>query len=137
VDQIRDLLGVHKVGDKIYWIDPKVIDPNTGRGASVDNLGNAATFEGQAFFNPAAGEVGNLPVMVFDGPPQFNIDLSLSKRFRFLGRYGVEFKGEAFNLTNTPSWSFGDADINSVEFGRIDSVNVGSRVVQLSLRFDF
>jgi hypothetical protein len=137
VDQIKDLLGVYKVGDKIYWINPKVIDPNTGRGAGVDNLGNAATFEGQVFFNPGAGEVGNLPVMTFDGPPQFNIDLALSKRFRFLGRYSVEFKGEAFNLTNTPSWFFGDADINSDDFGRIDDVNVGSRVVQLSLRFDF
>jgi hypothetical protein len=135
--QIKDLMGVYKVGNKIYWIDPKVIDPNTGRAVGVDNLGNAATFDGQIFFNPEAGQVGSLPVMAFDSPSQFRIDLALSKRFRFLDRYGVEFKGEAFNLTNTPSWWQTDMNINSTTFGRITDVNVGSRYIQLSARFDF
>ncbi len=30
VAEIKNLLGIHKVGDKIYWIDPKVIDTTTG-----------------------------------------------------------------------------------------------------------
>ena len=137
VDQIKALLGVHKVGDKIYWIDPKVIDTATGRAVGADNLANAPGFAGQVFFNPVAGDVGNLPILAFDGPSQFRIDLALSKRFRFLQRYGIEFKGEAFNLTNTPSFFRGDIDINSTTFGRLTSVNVASRVVQLSLRFDF
>ena len=46
-------------------------------------------------------------------------------------------KGEAFNLTNTPSFLRGDMDINSATFGRITQVNVPSRVVQLSLRYEF
>ena len=71
------------------------------------------------FFNPAAGDVGNLPVMAFDGPPQFRMDLALSKRFRFADRYSFEFKAEAFNLTNTPSFFRGDMNINSTTFGRI------------------
>jgi hypothetical protein len=75
--------------------------------------------------------------LAFDSPSQFRIDLALSKRFRFLDRYGVEFKGEAFNLTNTPSWWQTDMNINSTTFGRITDVNVGSRYVQLSARFDF
>ena len=80
-DEIKKLIGVFKQPDgKIYWIDPKVIDPATGRAVGADNLGNTAGFAGQVFFNPAAGEVGNLPVMAFDGPPQFSIDLALSKR---------------------------------------------------------
>ena len=136
-DQIKDLLGIYKVGDKIYWIDPKVIDSVSGRAVGADNLTNSAGFAGQVFFNPVAGEVGNLPILAFDGPPQFRIDLALSKRFRFLNRYGLEFKGEAFNLTNTPSFFRGDIDINSTTFGRLTSVNVASRVVQLSARFDF
>jgi hypothetical protein len=140
VNEIKSLLGVHKVGDKIYWIDPKVIDAS-GRAVGADNLGNTAGFDGQVFFNPAAGEVGNLPVMAFDGPGQFRIDLALSKRFRFGDRYGFEFKGEAFNLTNTPSFFQGDMNINSTTFGRITGVNtsggIGSRVIQLSGRFDF
>ena len=137
VDQIKDLLGIYKVENRIYWIDPKVINTATGRAVGADNLTNAPGFEGQVFFNPAAGEVGNLPILAFDGPPQFRIDLALSKRFRFFDRYGIEIKGEAFNLTNTPSFFRGDIDINSTTFGRLTSVNVGSRIVQLSGRFDF
>ena len=98
---------------------------------------NAAGFTGQVFFNPAAGEVGNLPILAFDGPSQFRIDIALSKRVRLTDRYRIEVKGEAFNLTNTPSFFRGDMDINSTTFGRLTSVNVGSRVVQLSVRVDF
>ena len=75
--------------------------------------------------------------LAFDGPSQFRVDLALSKRFRFLDRYAFEVKGEAFNLTNTPSFFRGDIDINSTTFGRLTSVNVASRVIQLSARFDF
>jgi len=137
VDQIKDLLGIYHVGDKLYWIDPKVIDTATQRGVGSDNLANATTYAGQVFFNPTAGDVGNLPINAFDGPSQFSINLALSKRFRFLSRYSMEFKGEAFNLTNTPSFFVGDMNINSDTFGRITSVNIGSRVIQLSARFDF
>jgi hypothetical protein len=137
-DEIKSLLGIFKQPDgRIYWIDPKVIDPNSGRAVGADNAGNTTGFTGQIFLNPAAGEVGNLPILVFDGPPQFRVDLALSKRIRIYDRYRVEFKGEAFNLTNTPSFFRGDMDINSTTFGRLTSVNVGARVVQLSARFEF
>jgi Carboxypeptidase regulatory-like domain/TonB dependent receptor len=134
--EIRNLLGIHKVADKIYWIDPSVIGPD-GRAVGADNLANTAGFAGQVFFNPAAGEVGNLPILAFDGPAQFRIDLALSKRIRLTDRYRVELKGEAFNLTNTPSFLRGDMDINSTTFGRLTAVNVASRVIQLSARLEF
>ena len=138
VDEIKNLLGVYKVDDKIYWIDPKVIDTaGSGRAVGADNLGNTAGFTGQVFFNPAAGEVGNLPILAFDGPSQFRVDLALSKRINLPGSYRLEFKGEAFNLTNTPSFFRGDIDINSTTFGRLTSVNIGARVVQLSARIEF
>ncbi len=61
--EIKNLIGIYKVADKIYWIDPKVIDAATGRAVGADNLGNTAGFGGQVFFNPAAGEVGNLSIL--------------------------------------------------------------------------
>ena len=65
----RICIGVHKTADgTIYWIDLKVINPATGRAVGPDTLDNAAGFAGQVFFNPGAGEVGNLPVMAFDAP---------------------------------------------------------------------
>jgi hypothetical protein len=138
VEEIKGLLGIHKQPDgKIFWIDPKVVDPVSGRAVGSDNLTNTAGFTGQAFFNPVAGEVGNLPILAFDGPSQFRIDLALSKRIRITDRHRFEVKGEAFNLTNTPSFFRGDMDINSTTFGRLTAVNVGARVVQLSVRYEF
>ena len=87
--------------------------------------------------HPTAGQVGNLSILAFDGPSQFRIDLALSKRIRVTDTHRIEVKGEAFNLTNTPSFFRGDMDINSTTFGRITQVNVGSRVVQLSVRYEF
>jgi hypothetical protein len=139
VDEIRKLIGVFKEPDgKIYWINPSVIDPATGRAVGPDTLDNMTPgFPGQVFFNPGAGEVGNLPVMAFDAPRIFNIDLALSKRTRIAGRYNLELKAEAFNLTNSVSFTNGDENINSTTFGRITGVAVGSRVMQFSVRFDF
>lgn len=137
-DEINGLLGIFKTDDgRIYWIDPKVIDPATGRAVGADNASNAPGFPGQVFFNPTAGQVGNVQVNAFDGPPQFRIDMALSKRFSLGGRYRLEFKGEAFNVLNKPSFFRGDMDVNSTTFGRLTSVNVGARQVQLSARFDF
>jgi hypothetical protein len=138
VDEIKKLVGVFKQPDgTIYWIDPKVVDPATGRAVGADTLGNTPGFPGQIFFNPAAGEVGNLPVMAFDAPRIFNIDLALSKRTRIASRYNLEIKAEAFNLTNSVSFTNGDENINSATFGQITGVAVGSRVMQFSVRFDF
>jgi hypothetical protein len=137
VDQIKKLLGVYKTeSGRIYWIDPKVIDQTTGRAVGADNTGNTAGFSGQVFFNPAAGDVGGLPIMVFDGPPQFRLDLAVSKRLSYR-KYRFELKGEAFNVLNRPSWYSGDMNINSTTFGRITGVNVGARVIQVSGRFEF
>lgn len=136
--EIKKLLGIYKQPDgRLFWIDPKVVDPITGRAVGADNAGNSAGFTGQVFFNPAAGQVGNLEILTFDGPPQFRVDIALSKNVRLASRYRLEFKGEAFNLLNRPSFFRGDMDINSTTFGRLTSVNVGARVVQLSARLEF
>ena len=139
VDQIKELIGVFKTADgTIYWIDPKVIDSATGRAVGPDTLDNTVPgFAGQVFFNPGAGEVGSLPVMAFDAPRIFNMDLALSKRTRIASRYNLEFKAEAFNLTNSVSFTNGDENINSATFGQITGTAVGSRVMQFSVRFDF
>jgi hypothetical protein len=138
VSEIQKLIGVFKQPDgTIYWIDPKVIDSLTGRAVGADNLANSATFDGQIFFNPGPGEVGNLPVMAFDGPRMFRADLAVSKRTRIGNRYNVELRAEAINVTNSVSFALRDRNINSTTFGRLTGVDVGARVVQLSARFNF
>jgi hypothetical protein len=135
--EIRDRLGLYEANGSIYWIDPALIDPSTGRAAGVDSLTNAASFPGQVFFNPMAGEVGNLEILAFDGPSQFVVDVSLSKRVALWRRLGLQIRADIFNLFNRVNFFVGDYDINSPTFGQITSLNTDPRVVQLVVRFDF
>jgi hypothetical protein len=140
-DEIQALIGIFKQPDgRVFFIDPKVIDPATGRAVGTDTLGNGSTFAGQVFFNPAAGQIGTLQRLSLDSPGIFQLDLSLSKRQRIGGRYSAEFKIEAFNVFNSPIFDFADTDINSTSFGRVTQLepnSTGSRVLQLALKFNF
>ena len=49
-----------------------MIDPATGRGVGPDSLNNTATFNGQVFFNPTAGELGTLQRLSLDAPSIFS-----------------------------------------------------------------
>ena len=140
-EDVQALIGIYKQPDgRVYFIDPKVIDPATGRGVGTDSLGNVATFPGQVFFNPAAGEIGTLQRLSLDAPSIFQLDLSLAKRHKFGSRYSAEFKMEAFNLFNSPIFDYVDTDINSTTFGRVTQLepnSTGSRVIQLAVKFNF
>ena len=136
-DELKKLLGVREVNGIVYWIDPKVIDPNTGRAVGPDTLGNSPGFPGQVFFNPMAGEVGNLPILAFDGPSQFVTDLSITKRVRVWKQAGLRLRADIFNLFNTVNFWVADNDINSTTFGRIIDTTTSPRLIQLQVKVDF
>ena len=64
-------------------------------------------FDGTAFTgNFAVGHLGSTGRDILRGPGFFNIDESVSRTFSFKdGKVKLQFVGEAFNLTNTPSFS--------------------------------
>jgi hypothetical protein len=67
---------------------------------------NDPYFDGTAFTNPAAGTLGTTGRNLLRGPGFFNIDENVSRTFSFKeGRIKLQIVGEAFNLTNTPSFS--------------------------------
>jgi hypothetical protein len=135
-ENIQGMMGVYYMPDgRIFYINPSTIGPD-GRAVGADNLNNTG-FTGQLFSNPTAGGVGNLPILAFDAPASLQVDAALSKRFRILNKYSIEFRGEAFNLFNGVYFFAGDMAINSTTFGRITSVAVPSRVVQITARFEF
>jgi len=135
--ELKKLVGVRKVDGNVYWIDPKVIDPNTGRAVGADTLANTPGFPGQVFFNPMAGEVGTLPILAFDGPPQFVVDLSASKRVKVWRSAGLQIRADLFNLFDTVNFYVADDDINSTTFGRINDTTTGARLLQLVVKLDF
>ena len=58
-DEIKKLMGIYKTANgNIYWIDPKVIDLNTGRAVGADNATNSAGFAGPGVLQPGRGRSG-------------------------------------------------------------------------------
>jgi hypothetical protein len=134
-DQIKALFGVRELPDgRISFIDPSIVGPD-GRLVAAESLAGTP-FNGQVFFNPRAGEVGNLAVNLFEGPSQFVTDLAVSKRIRFGSRYNIMVRADIFNLFDTVNWNFDDLDINSDTAGIISGTG-GARLMQFSVKFEF
>ncbi|MGB9457155.1 MAG: carboxypeptidase regulatory-like domain-containing protein [Bryobacteraceae bacterium] len=67
---------------------------------------NSPWFNGAAFANPPNGVLGTTGRDILFGPGLFNLDQSLSRIFSFKeGRVTFQLRGDAFNLTNTPTFS--------------------------------
>jgi hypothetical protein len=90
-----------------------------------------------AFSNPTGQEVGNRDIL--RGPGFSNWDLAVAKYFPLFGeKYKLQFRAEAYNAFNHPTFSLpGNANINSLSFGRITTNASDPRVLQFALRFDF
>ncbi len=91
-----------------------------------------------AFQRVPRGTWGNCGIGVARAPSYTNIDLVLAKRFKVGGQRAFEFRAEAFNLTNTPSFGPPARDINAPNtFGTITSTVSTARTVELVLKFFF
>lgn len=91
-----------------------------------------------AFERVPLGTWGNCGIGVARAPGYRNIDAVLAKRFNAGGHRYFEFRAEAFNLTNTPSFGPPARDINSPNtFGRIFGTVSTARTVELVLKFFF
>ncbi len=84
---------------------------------------NTPYFDGTAFANPAVGTLGSTGRDLLRGPGFFNMDESVSRTFSFKeGRVKLQLAGEAFNLTNTPSFSVPNATFATPTFNTDGSV---------------
>ncbi len=73
-----------------------------------------------------------------DGPVQWNIDARLSKSFRIREGMNLQFRMEAYNLTNSVMFSPADSGFGDSTFGQenLGQNNTG-RTLQYSLKFVF
>lgn len=79
----------------------------------------------------------NLPRTRTDG--LFQWDFSVLKNFRVTERFKLQFRGEFFNLTNTPTFGNPGTNINAGNFGQITGIatNTQPRQIQLGLKLYF
>lgn len=69
-------------------------------------------------------------------PP--DVDLSLFKSFALWESGNLEFRAEAYNLTNTPAFGFPNTSVTSSAFGRVTLTQTNDpRLLQLALRLNF
>jgi len=92
------------------------------------------------FFVPAAGEASNIGRNYFNGPNFFNLDMTVGKHFRMTETKDLEFRVEAQNVTNTPSFAVPDGNLilTSGSFGQIlGNTTSTSRKIQFVAKFNF
>jgi hypothetical protein len=109
-------------------------NPDPGSSRSIDNWFNRAAFDYPAERTPGTAP-RNLPSYRTDGYQ--NLDLSLLKNFAFTEKVRMQFRAEAFNFTNTPTFGGPAAGFGNANFGTITGVQGSARQVQLGLKLYF
>jgi hypothetical protein len=133
-DQLRELKGHYENSNGIYFINPSVVNPSTGRAA--EGFGSTP-FAGQVFYNVAPGKTGNMGRAVLDGPQYVNIDMALLKDVKLAEKIGLQLRLDAYNVFNHANF-YGSQiqSINSVNFGKLLGT-WSPRVVQIAGRISF
>jgi Carboxypeptidase regulatory-like domain len=112
-----DLGAVHDEGGVVFYLSPE---------------------ERAKFSNPDPGAFSNVGRNFFRGPMFENLNVTASKRTRVVGQQYLEFRIDATNVLNKPSFGFPTNTLTSSTFGRIfNSVASSARQVQLGVKYSF
>jgi hypothetical protein len=109
-------------------------DDQTTSGSVNSRLNNYLNRDAFESSGTAFGNLGRNTVM---GPDQRRLDVSIAKLTRLAGARALEFRIEAYNVTNTPTFRNPARDISAANFGQITRTRGGPRVIQLGLKFRF
>jgi len=82
----------------------------------------------KAFTLPDLGSYGNMGKGTIEGPGTFQFDLALSRAFRVRENQRLEFRAEAFNVTNTFRRFNLETNLGAARFGQIVSITEDARV---------
>jgi hypothetical protein len=90
-----------------------------------------------AFSLPAPGVFGNSGRNNLRGPGMIDLDASVSRNFSIMERIKLQFRAEAFNLTNTVAFGLPNANVSGGSPGVITSLAADPRIMQFALRLSF
>jgi hypothetical protein len=100
--------------------------------------GHGAGANGASYFNPAAFATvntvsfGNSGRDILRGPGVFNTNASVFRNFRLTERFALQFRAEAFNLTNTAQFGNPGATVSSATFNADGSIKALNGYSQIS-----
>jgi hypothetical protein len=89
-----------------------------------------------AFALPAPGSLSNMGAGSILGPGTWQFDAALSRTFRFGDVKRMEFRVEAFNITNSFRMQPPTTNFNSNIFGQVTSA-LDPRIMQFALKYVF
>jgi hypothetical protein len=125
-----------------FAANPTCVGPS-----SLKHGGNGYWFNPCAFMRQAEGTVGNTARNSIYGPHFRHIDFSLFKDFPIYDRLKLQFRAEAFNITNTPNFylnnnvndSSAGALLGDSNFGMLNESDPNNvpRQLQLALKLQF
>lgn len=111
--------------------------PNRIASGTVANPTLEQWIDRSAFVSAPRGQFGDSGVGILTAPGYKNLDLSVSKQFKSIGRQYFLFRAEAFNVLNTANFGPPVANIQSTAFGTITSTVGDPRVIQLVGKYYF
>ncbi|HLH31127.1 MAG TPA: hypothetical protein VKY31_07985, partial [Terriglobia bacterium] len=143
------IAGIDNASTGNSYDRPTLVPGSTGYAA---NRSPSRWFDPAAFVMPAAGTFGNVGRNTLITPHFQSVDFALHKQFHMpkSETHVVQFRAEAFNVLNHPSWGapngsiragapFAGAPANAAwqGFGVISSTAIPMRQLQLALKYSF
>jgi len=89
-----------------------------------------------AFAQPPLGTFGNMAPFSIEGPGYWQLDMALARIFQIRESRKLEFRAEAFNVTNRFIPMDPNVNLNANTFGQI-TTSGNARVMQFALRYAF
>lgn len=148
---VTDIRSSRVASNNQMYATINVPDLVPGQSLYLPNKGVDGWFNPAAFAEPArVNNVNGVPITLFGnaarrvgrGPGSNNMDFSLFKAFTVTERVRVQFRAEAFNLTNTPTFFLPSASsaaltIGNAAFGKLTSSSATGRQLQFGLKLLF
>jgi hypothetical protein len=113
--------------------------PNQIGRASLNNPGVGRSFNTDAFAAQAPGTLGSERVNQLYGPRNRRLDASLFKNIPIWKDATLQFRTEAFNVTNTATFAAPAAVLGGSNFGQLTQMTAGytPREIQFAVRIQF
>jgi hypothetical protein len=94
-------------------------------------------FDTTAFAPVTAVQFGNTGRNIMRGRGIVNLDASIFRDFPLTERWKLQFRAEAFNVSNTPAFNNPAATVTSAGFGEITGAQTTERQLRFALKLFF
>jgi hypothetical protein len=111
--------------------------PNRLSSGKLDNPTVERWFDATAFALPTQFTYGNSGANILREDRFKTFDFSVFKQFRITEGSQLQFRAEAFNVTNTASFNAPNTQIDTASVGRVTSTASLPRQIQFALKYNF